>query len=149
MGTDGKAEMMEKPSDAPTLDELIYVMSKYRNLTAKEHEAILASLRELAAARRELSYAEMAAEAEAKGADEFKRERDAARERIAAIQAVVNEQAESDGCWFVAKYATEAYLQQELRRLHAVIEGTGDAKSHYRERIAALEGEQEAAVDLE
>lgn len=45
----------------------------------------------------------------------------------ARIRAVVGEQANNEGLWFVAKYATEAYLQSELRRLHGVIEGkTGD-----------------------
>ena len=36
---------------------------------------------------------------------------------------LTNEQAEDEGLWFVAATAPEAYLQQELRRLHAVIEG--------------------------
>lgn len=35
---------------------------------------------------------------------------------------LVNEQAEDDGLWFVATTAPEAYLQQELRRLHAAVE---------------------------
>lgn len=39
-----------------------------------------------------------------------------------AIKAIVAEQAEDDGLWFIAQTAPEAYLQQELRRLHAVIE---------------------------
>jgi hypothetical protein len=37
-------------------------------------------------------------------------------------QRVVDEQAEDEGLWFIAETATEAYLQQELRRLHAAIE---------------------------
>lgn len=37
------------------------------------------------------------------------------------ILELVNEQAEDYGLWFNAKYATEAYLQSELRRLHALI----------------------------
>lgn len=41
----------------------------------------------------------------------------------AAIKAVVDEQAKDDGLWFFAETCAEAYLQQELRRLHAVIEG--------------------------
>lgn len=45
-----------------------------------------------------------------------------------AIVELVNEQAEDDGLWFVAATAPEAYLQQELRRLHELIE-----------RIAAVE----------
>ena len=47
--------------------------------------------------------------------------------KLNAIQSVVNEQAENEGLWFRAEYATEAYLQSELRRLHEVIDGkTGD-----------------------
>lgn len=38
------------------------------------------------------------------------------------IQALVDEQAEDEGLWFHAEMASEAYLQQELRRLHALIE---------------------------
>lgn len=38
------------------------------------------------------------------------------------VGAVVDEQADDDGLWFQAKTAPEAYLQQELRRLHTVIE---------------------------
>jgi predicted small metal-binding protein len=44
------------------------------------------------------------------------------RARLNAIREIVNAQAEDGGLWFVAEYATEAYLQQELRRLHAAIE---------------------------
>ncbi len=38
------------------------------------------------------------------------------------IQELVDEQAEDAGLWLVAKTAPEAYLQQELRKLHALIE---------------------------
>ena len=40
----------------------------------------------------------------------------------AEILDLVNEQAEDEGLWFEAVYVSEAYLQQELRRLHATIE---------------------------
>jgi len=40
-----------------------------------------------------------------------------------AIKALVEEQANDDGLWFQAETCAEAYLQQELRRLHATIEG--------------------------
>src|SRR4051812_5380359 len=43
--------------------------------------------------------------------------------RLAEVEAIVNEQAEDAGLWFVPANAAEAYLQQELRRLHAAIEG--------------------------
>lgn len=41
----------------------------------------------------------------------------------AAIKKLVAEQAEDDGLWFRAETAAEAYLQQELRKLHEAIEG--------------------------
>ena len=41
-------------------------------------------------------------------------------------QQVVSEQAEDEGLWFVAATASEAYLQQALRRLHAAVEGEDD-----------------------
>lgn len=37
--------------------------------------------------------------------------------------AIVDEQAEDDGLWFVAETAPEAYLQAALRRLHEAVEG--------------------------
>ena len=36
---------------------------------------------------------------------------------------LVQRQAEDDGLWFLTDNIEVAYLQQELRRLHAVIEG--------------------------
>lgn len=44
----------------------------------------------------------------------------------AHVRKVVNEQAEDEGLWCVAETAVEAYLQQELRRLHAAIEDGSD-----------------------
>jgi hypothetical protein len=41
---------------------------------------------------------------------------------IDGLQALVNEQAEDELLWFIAETMPEAYLQQELRRLHAAIE---------------------------
>jgi len=35
---------------------------------------------------------------------------------------LVHEQALDEGLWFVAESASEAYLQQELRKLHAAVE---------------------------
>ncbi len=43
-------------------------------------------------------------------------------EHIALIKAIVSKQAEDEGIWFIAETASEAYLQQELRTLHRVIE---------------------------
>jgi hypothetical protein len=36
---------------------------------------------------------------------------------------IVNEQAEDEGLWFMPQYASEAYLQAALRRLHEAVEG--------------------------
>ena len=41
---------------------------------------------------------------------------------LKAAQEVVDEQSEDEGLWFDAKTAPEAYLQQEMRRLHAAID---------------------------
>jgi hypothetical protein len=38
------------------------------------------------------------------------------------LKLIVQSQAEDEGLWFIAQYATEAYLQHELRRLHYAIE---------------------------
>lgn len=45
------------------------------------------------------------------------------KKRFDTALALISEQAENQGIWFVAQTAPEAYLQQELRRLHEVIEG--------------------------
>lgn len=41
---------------------------------------------------------------------------------VEKLVAIVNQQAEDEGLWFVAQYASEGYLQKELRLLHAAIE---------------------------
>lgn len=41
---------------------------------------------------------------------------------LSDVKKLVDDQAEDDGLWFKAVTAAEAYLQQELRRLHAAIE---------------------------
>ena len=43
---------------------------------------------------------------------------------------IVSAQADDEGLWFVAVTASEAYLQQELRRLHAAIETAGGLWCH-------------------
>lgn len=40
---------------------------------------------------------------------------------------LVHKQAEDDGLWFIARTAPEAYLQQELRKLHGAIEANAAA----------------------
>lgn len=41
---------------------------------------------------------------------------------LAELRALVNEQAEDEALWFITENIAEAYLQQELRRLHAAVE---------------------------
>ena len=48
-------------------------------------------------------------------------------EALSGLRAIVDAQAEDDGLWFVAQTAPEAYLQQELRKLHAAIEAVTGA----------------------
>lgn len=43
--------------------------------------------------------------------------------RISMLQEMSRHMAEDDGLWFIAQTAGEAYLQQELRKLCAAIEG--------------------------
>lgn len=40
------------------------------------------------------------------------------------IKELVEKQANDEGCWFKAETCAEAYLQRQLRLLHAAIEGT-------------------------
>ena len=55
-----------------------------------------------------------------------------ARAQIATLTKLVNTQAEDAGLWFVAQYASEAYLQNALRTLHAAIEADGWARKDKR-----------------
>ncbi len=47
---------------------------------------------------------------------------------VARLKKLVSAQAEDAGLWFDAETAPEAYLQQELRKLHAAIEGEQENK---------------------
>lgn len=49
--------------------------------------------------------------------------------RDAALRLVL-EQAEDEGLWFAAQTAPEAYLQQELRRLHFAVESAVKTQGH-------------------
>jgi hypothetical protein len=49
-------------------------------------------------------------------------ERDTAVLKLSTLRNIVSAQAEDEGLWFQAATAPEAYLQQELRKLHAAIE---------------------------
>ena len=48
---------------------------------------------------------------------------EAENEALREAKRVVKEQSEDYGLWFLIATAPEGYLQQALRRLHAVIEG--------------------------
>lgn len=45
-----------------------------------------------------------------------------AASRVERVARLVAQQAEDEGLWFEAQTAPEAYLQQELRKLHAAVE---------------------------
>ena len=44
-------------------------------------------------------------------------------ELLKYIRKIVKKQAEDEGLWFKPQYITESYLQEALRKLHAIIEG--------------------------
>jgi len=47
---------------------------------------------------------------------------------LTALFALVDQQAEDTGLWFEAATAPEAYLQQELRKLHEAVEALDDIR---------------------
>lgn len=49
---------------------------------------------------------------------------------IKILMKVVDEQADDEGLWFIAHFASEAYLQQALRKLHHEIEKLAEDKKH-------------------
>lgn len=53
--------------------------------------------------------------------------------------ALVQRQAEDEGLWFEATTAPEAYLQQELRKLHAAVEAEGPRISELEEQLEDLD----------
>ena len=81
-------------------------------------------LRAHADALEERDAALSAAKAEAEVADIWREKAKRAEAELAKLRQLVAQQAEDEGLWFNAATAPEAYLQQELRRLHAVIEET-------------------------
>jgi len=52
----------------------------------------------------------------------YKKEIEAKEKLIQEMKKTASQQAEDEGLWFNSTTAPEAYLQQELRRLHAIIE---------------------------
>ena len=52
----------------------------------------------------------------------YKKEIEKKEKLIQELKQTASQQAEDEGLWFNSTTAPEAYLQQELRRLHAIIE---------------------------
>ena len=52
----------------------------------------------------------------------MKRANDEKARSLAELNALVRRQTNDEGLWFIATTAPEAYLQQELRSLHAIAE---------------------------
>jgi hypothetical protein len=61
--------------------------------------------------------------------DELRAEIERLQTGLAGVRQLVDQQAEDAGLWFFARTATEAYVQQELRKLHAAIEALDRAKA--------------------
>lgn len=49
---------------------------------------------------------------------------------IKLLMKIVDEQSDDEGLWFVAHFASEAYLQQALRKSHHEIEKFAEDKKH-------------------
>lgn len=52
-------------------------------------------------------------------------------EKVMELAELINKQAEDEALWFIDATITEAYLQQELRKLHAAVEAC--FPEHFRE----------------
>ncbi len=50
---------------------------------------------------------------------------------LKALRELVDEQAEDEGLWAIAETIHEAYIQQELRKLHAAIEDFIDVEAQF------------------
>jgi hypothetical protein len=53
------------------------------------------------------------------------------RRGLAGVRQLVDQQADDAGLWFFAQTPTEAYVQQELRKLHAAVEALAREKANY------------------
>ena len=51
-------------------------------------------------------------------------------ERTQALRALIDTQANDDGLWFQAQSVSEAYVQQELRKLHTACEACLEERTH-------------------
>jgi hypothetical protein len=85
-------------------------------------------MRQVAELEQELADAQKERDAMSRRAASAEADWQAAESRLSRLQLLVNEQAEDEGLWAVpippqSQPISEAYLQQELRRLHAAIEG--------------------------
>ena len=85
------------------LEEAIYEVEKYANPQIGAHDGRKRMAERVAGA--------LAPKVKSILADEMRE-----------LWALIDAQAEDEGLWFVAQTAPEAYLQKELRRLHAAIE---------------------------
>jgi len=61
--------------------------------------------------------------------------------QLAEVRQLVDSQSDDPGLWFMAGTAPEAYLQQELRRLHAVVEGEPYSETREEQALAGQKGE--------
>jgi hypothetical protein len=117
---DGAAHDANFIAHAP--DDITYLLARVEELEAdvlhwKEHVDLQAN----DASNKLIQISHLRAQLTA--AQAINAQRDA---RLVRAEQVAADQANDDGLWFIATSATEAYLQQELRKLHAAIEGTDD-----------------------
>lgn len=54
--------------------------------------------------------------------DEVRKELETTQCQLSKIRALVDDQADDEGLWYIPDRASEAYIQQEFRKLHALVE---------------------------
>lgn len=115
----------------------VYTTREGRQCEA-EMQAILSALSDAGLAVTEASALRIANETATRA---LERENDW-RKHLGAIQELAGEQAEDEALWCECRYISEAHLQQELRRLHEVIEGKTGAECAEEAMAAAFHTSQ-------
>lgn len=103
-----KAALAEKPAAEFTREQAVELARKHCGLTIDPMSALVDTILAAHTLGRESAAAGVVPVA-----------------ALTEARAIAAKQAEDDGLWFLAETASEAYLQQALRRLTAAVEGIG------------------------
>ena len=61
-------------------------------------------------------------------AREAEQERDSLKLQVSEIRSLADRQANDTGLWYISENASTSYIQQEFRKLHALIENVTTSK---------------------